>query len=50
MGYSSVFTVYDGATDQAGKDPTVNYTDTDSLAAATRHSATWPSPHSWTSA
>lgn len=37
MGYTSVFTVYDGATAGDGKDPTVNYTDTDALAAATRH-------------
>ena len=37
MGYTSTFTVYDGATDQLGKDPTAAYTDTDSLAAATRH-------------
>jgi len=37
MGHSSTFPVYDGATALAGKDPTANYTDTDSLAAATRH-------------
>ena len=37
MGYTSTFTVYDGATDQLGKDPTAAYTDTDALAAATRH-------------
>lgn len=37
MGYTSRFTVYDDATDGGlGKDPTVNYTGTDGLAAATR--------------
>ena len=37
MGYTSTFTVYDGATDQLGKDPTAAYTGTDALAAGTRH-------------
>ena len=38
MGVSSVFTVYDDATDGGlGKDPTVAYTGTDGLGAATRH-------------
>lgn len=37
MGYTSTFTVYDDSTDGGlGKDPTVNYTGTDGLAAATR--------------